>query len=117
MTKKPSSLRNLGPASDIFFARAGIHTAKDLYSLGPDEAYYRALKAGGTPHFIGYYAMVMGLQGRPWNDCQGSEKQALQKRFEVIKARLSPTDQKRSQLEKDLDALGVVVKPDKYSKP
>ena len=54
--------------------------------------------------------MVMGLQGRPWNDCQGSEKVDLQKRFDVIKARLSPKDKGCSEIEAALDALGVVRK-------
>ncbi len=108
MSQKPSSIRNLGPASDIFYARAGITTADDLRDLGPDEAYFQALKAGGRPHFIGYYVLIMGLQGRPWNDCRGAEKQALKLRFEAIKARLSPQDKGRSNLEAALNKLGVV---------
>jgi hypothetical protein len=110
VSDKPSSIRNIGPASDEFYGRAGITTADQLRDLGPDEAYFRALQAGGKPHFIGYYAMVMGLQGRPWNDCQGSEKVDLQKRFDVIKARLSPKDKGCSEIEAALDALGVVRK-------
>ncbi len=110
MTDKPSSIRNLGPASDVFYGRAGITSADQLRDLGPDEAYFLALQAGGKPHFIGYYAMVMGLQGRPWNDCQGSEKKDLQKRFDVIKVRLSPKDKGRSQLETALNELGVIKK-------
>jgi len=39
--------------------------------MGPDAAYLRLIEAGTQPHFIGYYVLVMGLQGRPWNDCQG----------------------------------------------
>jgi len=30
MSEKPSSIRNLGPASDTFYARAGITTAQEL---------------------------------------------------------------------------------------
>lgn len=108
MTDKPSSIRNLGPASDAFYARAGITTADELRELGPDEAYLRALKAGGRPHFIGYYVLVMGLQGRPWNDCKGKEKDALKLRFEAIKAKLTPEDKGLSELEKELARLGVV---------
>lgn len=108
MTEKPSSIRNLGPASDAFYARAGITTAEEIRELGPDEAYLRALKAGGRPHFIGYYVLVMGLQGRPWNDCQGKEKEALKVRFNAIKAQLGPKDRGLSDLEKELNQLGVV---------
>lgn len=111
MADKPSSIRNLGPASDIFYSRAGIKTAEHLRDLGPDEAYFLALQAGGKPHFIGYYAMVMGLQGRPWNDCQGVEKKDLKKRFDTVKARLSHKEKGRSKIEAALNALGVVKKP------
>ena len=107
MSEPPSTIRNLGPASDAFYARAGITTAEDLRDLGPDEAYFRALKAGGKPHFIGYYVLVMGLQGRPWNDCQGKEKEALKQRFEAIKARLVDDGGVPDPVERALDALGV----------
>ncbi len=68
-------------------ARAGIHSADDLRELGADAAYARLLASGSRPHFIGYYVLVMALQGRPWNDCKGKEKEALRKRFDAIKAR------------------------------
>jgi len=110
MSAKPSSIRNLGPAADIFYGRASIKTAEHLRNLGPDEAYFRSLQAGGKAHFIGYYAMVMGLQGRPWNDCQGAEKKNMAKRFDAIKARLSPKDKGRSEIEAALNELGVIKK-------
>jgi len=106
-----SSIRNLGPASDREFARAGITTAEALRDLGADAAYLRLLQAGAMPHFIGYYALVMGLQGRPWNDCQGSEKTDLRKRFDAIKAeaRANPSDEKsRLAFETALNEIGVV---------
>lgn len=108
MSDRPSSIRNLGPAADSFYARAGITTAQEIRDLGADEAYFRGLRAGGTPHFIGYYVLVMGLQGRPWNDCRGEEKKALKARFEAIKARLSPEDGAFEGLERALNALGVI---------
>ncbi len=86
MSDPVSSIRNLGPASDAAFARAGITTADQLRDLGADAAYARLLETGTRPHFIGYYALVMGLQGRPWNDAQGDEKAALRKSFDKIKA-------------------------------
>ncbi|HHI70201.1 MAG TPA: competence protein TfoX [Rhodobacteraceae bacterium] len=105
-----SSIRNLGPASDAVYARAGITTAEQLRDLGPDAAYAKLLQSGSKPHFIGYYAMVMGLQGRPWNDCQGDEKKALRKRFDAIKASISDNthDKGRSELEAALDRIGVI---------
>ena len=108
---KPSVIRNLGPASDKFFARAGIMTAESLRDLGADEAYFRAVMAGGQAHFIGYYALVMGLQGRPWNDCQGSEKQQLRVQFDAIKTRVASENGASGAmdgLEKELNRLGVV---------
>jgi len=101
-----SSIRNLGPASDAVFARAGMSSADAIRALGPDEAYRRLLASGTKPHFIGYYALVMGLQGRPWNDCQGAEKAALRVRFDALKA--DAYDKGRSELEAALDILGVV---------
>ncbi len=105
-----SSIRNLGPASDAVYARAGITTADQLRDLGPDAAYAKLLQSGSKPHFIGYYAMVMGLQGRPWNDCQGDEKKALRERFDAIKAGISDNahDKGRSELEAALDRIGVI---------
>jgi len=108
MSDPVSSIRNLGPASDKGFARAGIHSAQDLRALGPDEGYRRLLAAGSKAHFIGYYAMVMGLQGRPWNDCQTREKIELRARFDAIKASLSGHEKGRSELEAALDAIGVI---------
>ena len=103
-----STIRNLGPASDAAFARAGINTAEELHEIGPDRAYKRLIATGTRPHFIGYYAMVMGLQGRPWNDCQGKEKADLRKRFDAIcaeakRANTGPT----SELARELDRIGV----------
>ena len=106
MTQPVSSIRNLGPASDAAFARADIRSAAELRDLGADQAYRRLLQTGTRPHFIGYYALVMGLQGRPWNDCRGKEKIALREKFDEICA--ESHDKGRSDLEAALDAIGVV---------
>lgn len=107
MTDPVSSIRNLGPAYEQACAKAGIHSAHELRELGADEAYARLLQAGSRPHFIGYYVLVMGLQGRPWNDCKGREKQALRKRFDQIKSfnKAAP----ESRIVSELDAIGVRV--------
>ena len=109
MTDPVSSIPNLGPASEAAFARAGIHSAQELRALGADEGYRRLLLSGSQPHFIGYYVLVMGLQGRPWNDCQGEEKKALRAKFDAIKASIAGTKEKgRSDLEAALSYFGVV---------
>ncbi|MFY0661100.1 MAG: TfoX/Sxy family DNA transformation protein [Shimia sp.] len=108
MSEPISSIRNLGPAYEEACARAGIHTAEEVRTLGADETYARLLKTGTKPHFIGYYVLVMGLQGRPWNDCKGKEKDALRKRFDALKS--SSHDKGRSDLEAALNMIGVIEK-------
>jgi DNA transformation protein and related proteins len=106
-----SSIRNLGPATEAAFAKAGIHSAEDLREIGADEAYRRCLATGQSAHFIGFYCLVMGLQGRAWNDCQGDEKKALRKRFDAIKSSVKGTKEKgRSDLEAALQFFGVIEK-------
>lgn len=107
MPEPISSIRNLGPATEAAFARAGIHSAEELREIGADAAYLALMRAGTPPHFIGYYVLVMGLQGRPWNDCQGDEKKALRVRFDALKAQIGKT-KGRSELEAALDFLGVI---------
>ena len=109
MSEPVSAIRNLGPASVENFARAGLHTAQEVRALGADRAYAKLLETGQRPHFIMYYALVMGLQGRPWNDLSPQEKAALRLRFDAIVA-----DSRRAPLsgiERELDALGVRVHP------
>ncbi|MDC0656903.1 TfoX/Sxy family DNA transformation protein [Leisingera sp. SS27] len=100
-----SSIRNLGPAYEEACHRAGIAFAEDLRALGADAAYARLLQTGTRPHFIGYYVLVMALQGRSWNDCKGKEKEELRKRFDAIKEEARP--QPGSKLLAELDAIGV----------
>lgn len=100
------SIRNLGPAMEEACARAGIHSAEALRDMGADAAYARLLASGTQPHFIGYYVLVMALQGRPWNDCKGKEKEALRARFDALKAQQAP----QSGLERILDEIGVVAR-------
>ncbi|MEO9898371.1 MAG: TfoX/Sxy family DNA transformation protein [Paracoccaceae bacterium] len=108
MTDPVSSIKNLGPAMDAACKTAGIHSAEQVRTLGPDETYRMLLASGVRPHFIGYYVLVMGLQGRPWNDCKGDEKAALRKRFDAIKA--DAFDAGQSAFEKALNEIGVIEK-------
>ena len=116
MTSPVSSIRNLGPASDAAFARAGINDADELRALGADAAYAKLIASGTRPHFIGYYALVMGLQGRPWNDAKGREKTELREKFDSIKAATKAAPPKNGtlpgDLERTLDALGVRMRSD-----
>lgn len=103
-----SSIRNIGPATEAAFAKAGITSAEQIHALGAHEAYRRWLQAGLAPHFIGYYVLHMGLQGRSWNDCKGDEKKALRVMFDALVAETKPSF--TSELEKHLDVFGVISK-------
>lgn len=107
MTTPISSIRNLGPASEESFARAGITSAESLHKLGADAAYAALLRSGQRPHFIGYYVLVMALQGRPWNDCKGQEKDELRARFDALKAAHSAAGGIAA-IDAILDEIGVV---------
>lgn len=109
MNARVSTIRNLGPASEQAFARAGIVSAEEVLTLGADEAYARLLATGTKPHFIGYYALAMGLQGRPWNDCQGPEKERLRSQFDALVTAARPDGV--SALERALDDIGVRAQP------
>lgn len=110
MTGTPiSSIRNLGPAVETACARAGIPDAETLRDLGADAAYARMLASGTKPHFVGYFVLHMALQGRPWNDCVGKEKEELRVRFDALKARPAQgtTGDMPPGIETILDQIGV----------
>lgn len=98
------TIKNIGPAFEEQLIAAGIADAHTLRSLGPDAAYAMLLAAGNKPHFIGYYVLVMALQGRPWNDCTGAEKEALRIKFDALKANRTQND---TGIERQLDAIGT----------
>ncbi|MFU8823999.1 TfoX/Sxy family protein [Yoonia sp.] len=100
------TIRNIGPAFAGSFRSVGINTAEELHAIGADAAYIRLLQQGSKPHFISYYVLHMALQGRPWNDCKGTEKDALRAQFDALKAQHCDTN--RAALERILDQIGVV---------
>lgn len=107
------SIRNLGPAVEDALHRAGIPDAESLRDIGAHEAYRRLLLNGTQPHFIGYYVLHMGLQGRPWNDCKGAEKDALRRDFDQLKTEVSGTDSRqRAAFEAVLNEIGVLDRRD-----
>jgi len=104
-----STIRNLGPATETQFAKAGITTAEELRTMGADAAYLAWLQAGLPAHFIGYYVLVMALQDRPWNDCKGDEKKALRVRFDAMKAQVAASG--HTAREAALNFFGVIAAP------
>lgn len=105
MASSLETVRNIGPAMADALRRVGIDSAEVLIEMGADTAYLRLLNSGARPHLIAYYALVMGLQGRPWNDAKGAEKDALRTRFDGLKARMNPTTD--AAIERILDEIGV----------
>ncbi|MBF9059121.1 competence protein TfoX [Rhodobacterales bacterium HKCCSP123] len=101
-----TAIRYIGPAQAADMARAGIATASALRELGADAAYRAMIATGTRPHFIGYYALHMALQGRPWNDCKGAEKDALRAAFDALKADLAGSGS-ASELERFLNEIGT----------
>lgn len=99
-------IRNIGPAQAETLATAGIHTAAHLRAIGADAAYRAILRTGAAPHFIMYYVLHMALQGRPWNDCKGAEKDALRVQFDALKAKEAETGNDPD-LERMLNAIGT----------
>ncbi len=102
-----STIRNLGPKVEQMFARAGIHTAEEIFELGAEEAYRRLLKVGIRPHFIGFYCLYLGLQNRPWNDLSPEEKSDLRKTFDTVGEGARTEFGERSAIEAELNVLGV----------
>jgi len=101
-----STIRNIGPASEALYNAAGIMTAEALRDMGADAAYVSLLQTGNRPHFIGYYALHMALQGRPWNDCKGEEKKALRRAFDTLKT--THFNAGKSELEAFMDQIGLI---------
>ncbi len=100
-----TTINTIGPATAKALIAAGIPDAATLRAMGAHEAYRALLVAGGKPHFIWYYVLVMALQGRPWNDCKGDEKLALRARFDALVAQVRGTP--LSGIEAELDAIGL----------
>jgi len=107
-----TEIRNIGPATAEALTQAGIPTAEALREIGAEAAYARLLQSGTRPHFIGFYVLVMALQGRPWNDARGAEKTALRATFDQLvkdnPATPAPAaDGLSEDLAAALDAIGV----------
>ena len=102
-----STIRNLGPAFEKSLVASGIPDAETLRATGAHEAYRQLLLSGERPHFIGYYVLHMALQGRPWNDCKGAEKDKLRIAFDKLKAETSKAPPAEAAFLAKLDEIGV----------
>ncbi len=71
-------LRNLGPASTMMLAEAGIRTIGELRAIGAAKAYVRvrALRTRGASVNL-LWSMAAGLDGRGWQEVSAEEKESL----------------------------------------
>ncbi len=71
-------LRNLGPASAMMLAEAGIRTIGELRAIGAAKAYVRvrALRTRGASVNL-LWSMAAGLDGRGWQEVSAEEKESL----------------------------------------
>lgn len=105
MTSDLTNVPNIGIATARALIAAGVSDEAGLRDMGADGAYRAMLLNGERPHFIGYYVLHMGLQGRPWNDCRGEEKTALRERFDALVAEVRGVA--LSGIEAELDVIGL----------
>jgi DNA transformation protein and related proteins len=117
MNRPVSALPNLGPRSEAAFAHAGIGSAEELQALGADEAYRRLLESGVRPHFMGYCAVALGVEGRGWSAFDPAEKAGLRRRFDAIKRAALAARPADAALEAALDRIGVRAAQPTSSRP
>lgn len=102
-----TALAGIGPAVSSQLEAADIKSVGELRTIGAHDAYGKMMKNGLRPHFIGYYALAMAVQGRPWSDCKGAEKEALRIRFDALKTDTSVTGD--TAIERELRAIGIMI--------
>lgn len=105
MNSDLTEVPNIGPATAKALIAAGVPDQAALREIGADEAYRLLLLNSEKPHFVGFYVLHMGLQGRPWNDCRGPEKVALRARFDALVANIRSVP--LSGIEAALDEIGL----------
>ena len=75
---RPSTLRNLGPRSDVMLAEVGIDSVADLKEVGAIEAYQRLkFVFGKSISLNALWAIHTGLQDRDWRSLSVDEKEKL----------------------------------------
>ena len=84
MSRSVSAIRNIGPALEASFAKAGITTEDEIEALGADAAFLRLVDAGWWPHFLGYLALCLGLQDRDFRDIAPDEKTRLRAHYDTL---------------------------------
>ena len=115
MNVKVSSIRNLGPKIEVALNAIGIYDAQTIRTLGVDESYLRLFNNWFSPHFIGYHALIMGLQNCPSNDSTATEKQTLRPRFDFLKNKnLFNQSAQDTNFERIINEIGLYKKELKF---
>ena len=85
MTKKLSSLKNIGPQSEKWLNAIDIYTKEDIEKLGP-VTIYNILKVQDFPvNRLLAYALQGALLNVHWNDLPKKVKKQLDKEIEETK--------------------------------
>ncbi len=75
---KLSSLKGLGPKSEICLNEIGIYTEKDLRDIGAVNAYIKLKNECSIKPSLNFlYAMVGALEDKHWADIAKTEKSRL----------------------------------------
>jgi len=74
----PSSLRNLGPATDRWLREIGVQSAEALRELGSVEAWRRLrFRFGREVNLVLLYALDGALSGHGWRRLPPGRREAL----------------------------------------
>ncbi len=74
--QKISDLKNLGPVSEVEFAKAGIKSVDHFVKMGWKKALIKLTKSNPkNRHSIYAYALIGALENLEWNRISDSQKQ------------------------------------------
>jgi DNA transformation protein and related proteins len=78
-----AKMRNLGPASALMLARAGIDSPAQLRELGAAEAFIRVKLSGQSPSLNLLWSMWGALNNASWNAVPEDVKTQLLREIDV----------------------------------
>lgn len=84
--KKISDFKNLGPASELHFKKAGIKSAKQFIKMGWQKTLEKLAKSNPRHrHSIYAYALIGALQNREWHRISPADKMAAKEFVKSLK--------------------------------
>ena len=75
--RKPLTLKNVGPTSGEWLAKAGIRRRADVIRLGPVEAYLRVKAIWSRASLNLLWALAGAERGVQWNRLAAEDRQRL----------------------------------------